>query len=133
MGNQPKKSALVLCDSNLLFDIIKLNLEQLTMTVTRFEREPCADRIEEQIDTDDFDLIVVAISSSTGEPIVTLFNASLTKQIGHIPLLIISDRHFDPNYEGQIFHLDFPFDANELRREVQMVLEHHIPLGRRQP
>ena len=128
MEHQAKKRALVLCDNNLLFDVIKLNLEKVCVTVTRCEREASANRIEEQREVDDFDLIVVAISSSTGEPVVTLFNASLTEQIGHIPLLIISDRKFDPNYEGQIFHLAFPFDANELRRKVQTVLEHQIPL-----
>ncbi len=131
MKNQTQKKALVLCDNDLLFDIIKLNLKQVNVEIIRFEKEPSVDPIEKLTGADDFELIIVAISSSTGEPVVTLFNASLTKHIGQIPLLIISDRKFAPNYKGQIFHLGFPFDADELRHKVQVVLEYQIPVGER--
>lgn len=126
MKNQTYKQALVLCDNDLLFDVIKLNLTQIQVETLRHKNGTPVHSLENQSKEDKPDLIVVAISLPDGEPIVTLFNASLTEQIGRIPLLIISDRKFDPNHKGRIFHLDFPFSAIDLRSTVQVALKQSL-------
>ena len=119
--NQNTKKVLVLSDRDMLFDVIKINLEKIPVTVVRFEGAINGNG-NQLNNIDQFNLIVVASGSSTSEPLVTLFNASLTKQIGQIPLLIISDRQFDPNDAGRIFHLDFPFNAGDLRFKIKQLL-----------
>jgi hypothetical protein len=37
--------------------------------------------------------------------------------------LIVSDRKFDSDDEGQIFHLDFPLDVGELCHRVQTIID----------
>ena len=120
-GKQDTKKVLVLSDRDMLFDVIKINLEKIPATVVRFEEETNGNSSRAN-NIDQFNLIVVASGSSTSEPLVTLFKASLTKQIGQIPLLIISDRQFDAHNPGQIFHLDFPFNAGDLRLKVKQLL-----------
>ena len=124
--NKTSKQAVVLCDNDLLFDVIKLNLQQIQVRPVRHKTGSPTHHLEEQSKAGDFDLIIVAISLPNGEPVVTLFEASLTKHIGQIPLLIISDRKFDSNLDDRIFHLTFPFDASDLRNTVQIALDHQI-------
>jgi len=76
-----------------------------------------------QAEMGDFDLIVVAMSSSTSEPIVALARASLAGRIGQVPLLIISDRPFHSEPDDQIAHLDFPFDIDGLHNKVKDILQ----------
>ena len=118
---QDTKKVLVLSDRDMLFDVIKINLEKIPATVVRYE-DTINGNSSRANNIDQFNLIVVASGSSTSEPLVTLFKASLTKQIGQIPLLIISDRQFDAHNAGQIFHLDFPFNAGDLRLKVKQLL-----------
>jgi hypothetical protein len=71
----------------------------------------------------DFDLIVVAMSSPSSEPVVALSRASLAGRIGQVPLLIISDRPFHSEPDDQITHLDFPFDIDRLHDKVREILQ----------
>jgi len=78
--------------------------------------------------TGNCDLIVVAMRSSfASEPVVALARASLAQRIGQVPLLIISDRPFDSAPDVRIFHLGFPFGADELCAKVRDIL--HRQLG----
>ena len=131
MKNEATKQAVILCDNDLLFDVIKLNLEQIQVKTIRHKPGETIHHLEKQSKAGDFDLIIVAISLPDGEPGVTLFNASLTTHIGQTPLLIISDRKFDPNPEGRIFHLTFPFDADDLRHMTQMALDYEMLVASR--
>ncbi len=122
MGKQVKKKALVFCDNKLFFNAIQTNLNWLQIEAYCFEVDISPENTNVHLESDDFDLIIVAISLPSGEPIVTLYNASQLKQIGQVPLLIISDREFEPQYNGRIFHLNFPFDAAELRYKIQEIV-----------
>lgn len=121
------KRALVLCDNNFLFDVIESNLTHIKVKADWLKICSQSDQKPDQ-KTEIYskngrpDLIVVAISSAHSEPLVALFHAALIGQIGRVPLLIISDRKFEPCLEGQIFHLDFPFESAALRRTVQSLL-----------
>ena len=55
---------------------------------------------------------------------MVLHQARLLDQIGRVPVLIISERGFAPSLGDLIFHLDFPFEADALRRQVQDLLKH---------
>lgn len=70
----------------------------------------------------DFDLIVVALSSYTNEPVIALAQASLASFIGQIPLLIISDKPFETDPGTRIMHMAFPFVLNELHEQVKQIL-----------
>ena len=69
------------------------------------------------------DLIVLAMSSPEGEPLVALVRASLAEYVGRTPLLIISDRPFAARPEEHIAHLSFPFRPDELHDKVRGILQ----------
>jgi hypothetical protein len=133
-----RKRVLVLSDNDGLSRAIKLNLERSDLEVVKLALNPPGQRCPElrpesnrrafkgrrnQAETGDFDLIVVAMSSSTSEPIVALARASLAGRIGQVPLLIISDRPFHSDPDEQIIHLDFPFDIDGLHDKVKDILQ----------
>ena len=72
---------------------------------------------------DDIDLLVVATSSPSSEPVVMLARAALTDRVGLVPLLIISDRPFVADSEARIDHLAFPFCPVELYDTVSGILK----------
>ena len=116
------KRILVLSDNDGLSRAIELNLNtHLEVEVVRLA--PGSLGQEGSHADGDCDLIVVAVSSHTSEPLVALARASLVGRVGQVPLLIISDRPFDPEPEEQIVHLDFPFDGDELRDRVKEILQ----------
>ena len=123
--NETEQSILVLSDSELLSNVIWANLQQSYLKV--YHRNPTDNKISalpnnESSGNSKFDLIIVASSSPTTEPVVALAEAALGDQIGHTPLLIISNRNFTANHEKQIFHLDFPFDSGALHHKVLTLL-----------
>ncbi len=68
-------------------------------------------------------MIVVALSAHDSEPLVGLAQAGLEECIGKVPILIISDRPFQPAIDVQIAHLTFPFLFDELSEKVQAMLQ----------
>jgi hypothetical protein len=123
------KRVLVLSDNDGLSRAIGLNLERSDLEVVEFalsspgQRCPEERRAGSQAEVGDFDMIVVAMSSPTSEPVVALARASLAGRIGQVPLLIISDRPFHSDPDDQIIHLDFPFDIDGLRAKVKEILQ----------
>ena len=118
-----RKKVLVLSDNDGLSRVIRLNLNScMDVEIVRF-RPDSQDKQVVQAGNGDFDLLVVAMSSPTSEPIVALSRSSLASQIGRIPLLIIFDRPFNSDPEDRIVHLDFPFDIDKLCRKVQDMLQ----------
>jgi hypothetical protein len=68
-------------------------------------------------------LIVIALSAHDSEPLVALAQAGLEECIGKVPILIISDRPFQPALDVQIAHLTFPFLFDELSEKVRTMLQ----------
>ena len=121
--NLAGKRVVVLSDNDALAQAIELALSHcLDLNMVRFVSSP-AEQWMGQIKNDDFDLIVVATSLPTSEPVVMLSQASLAQQIGQVPLLIVSDRPFDPDTDHRFFHLGFPMNAGELRNKVKEILQ----------
>jgi hypothetical protein len=141
-----RRRILVLSDNDGLSRAIELNLKhshleviRLALSSPRLRKRPSAQgrgkgsakrqrcpekqRTGSQAEVGDFDLIVVAMSSPTSEPVVALARASLAGRIGRVPLLIISDRPFQSEPDDQITHLDFPFDIDRLHDKVKEILQ----------
>jgi hypothetical protein len=133
-ASQPllEKRTLVVSDSSKLATVIAVSLKQrfrMHVVARTFEQvlgkgalpqpEP---QPEGPLDPHSLDLVILAVSSPSSEPITLLAQASLAEQIGHMPLLIISDRPFSPNLEYRILHLDFPFDMGRLCDRVKEIL-----------
>ena len=124
------KRVLVLSDNDGLSRVIELNLKHSHLEVVRLALSPpgqrCPESVEgrgSQAEGGDLDLIVVAMSLPTSEPVVALARASLAGRIGQVPLLIISDRPFHSDLDDQIIHLDFPFDIDGLHDKVKEILQ----------
>ena len=116
-----RKRVLVLSDNDGLSRAIELNLNR-HLEVVRLTLSSPRQR-ESQAELGDFDMIVVAMSLPTSEPVVALARASLAGRIGQVPLLIISDRPFHSDLDDQIIHLDFPFDIDGLHDKVKEILQ----------
>jgi hypothetical protein len=118
-----RKRVLILSDNAGLSRAIALNLGNCLEVETVKSEPKSAQRERHKTRSDGFDLIIVAMSSPTSEPIVALTRASLASQIGQIPLLIISNRPFDSTPEDRITYLDFPFDIDRLCYTVRKMLQ----------
>ncbi len=116
------KRVLVLSDNNALFRAIEFSLENKGLQVVK-SVSSSSEQKREQPKVRDVDLIVVAMSSPTSEPVVALSRASLIEQVGQIPLLIISDRPFHSDSDDHITHLSFPFDIDGLDTKVEEILQ----------
>ena len=115
---------LLIGDNRFLLRLVATNLAPLTATAlllgadssttplasgSRDNGAPC-------------NLILLALSRSSNEPVVILAQAGLTRLVGRVPLLIISDRTFQADPERHIFHLPFPFSAQALQKQVNDLL-----------
>jgi hypothetical protein len=118
-----RKKVLILSDNAGLSRAIELNLSNHLDVETIKLGSGSSKRNRGGTEMNDFDLMVVAMSSPSSEPVVALARASLTKYIGRIPMLIISDRPFDSKPGERIIHLDFPFDIEGLYDKVEEILE----------
>ncbi len=120
--NSIKKQVLVLSDNDTLVQVIasslRCGLKVKVQTMSLNNLNPQAQAPEPA-----FDLIVVAMSSPSNEPVVALARASLTTFIGQVPILIISDKSFQPDLGVQIAHLDFPFVIEKLNYKVSKLLD----------
>ncbi len=119
--NSTKKKILILSDNDKLSKAIKVILASRGWATETVASKP-PKQPGNQAKIKHPDLIVVAMSSPTSEPVVTLARASLAKQIGQTPLLIISDEPFNSNSDDLIVHLDFPFAIDELYYKVETIL-----------
>jgi hypothetical protein len=112
--NLEGKRAAVLSDSELLCTAIKANLN----SGLQLEVAGAQSGGEGQPPGGSLDLIIVALSATSGEPVVALARAGLAGCIGQVPVLIISERSFEAQPEERIAHVPFPFHPDELRAAV---------------
>lgn len=134
-NHQP--NVLVLCDDDILQQIIALCLRECTLEVAPLYacRRTLDPRLAAAIDAagdqrsldrrsldptaGTYDLIVLALGASRTEPLVALNRAALLDCVGTTPLLVISRRAFEGDPGAGIYHMPFPFDAHDLNRQVK--------------
>jgi hypothetical protein len=121
------KRVAVVGDSDLVCKAIKLALHK-RLKLSTGEPDRCgADHPGDA--ALGWDLIVVAVTSDSAEPIAELAEAGLIDWISRVPLLIISPRPFGPSEEFRIAHLRFPFDPDQLCDRVGDLLRASMELA----
>ena len=116
------KRILVVSDDKRLSRAIELNLDnRLEVDIVVGATGPL-EQATGWTKNGDLDLIVVAASSPSSEPVVTLARARLAHHIGRIPILLISDKPVAPALDTKIDHLGYPFGINELCEAVKEIL-----------
>jgi DNA-binding NtrC family response regulator len=114
------KHILVLSDHNGLSKAIELTLTG-PMKVVRLVSS--ADWQLNQAEADKLDLVVVAMSSPSNDPVTVLSQLSLARHLKSVPILIISDNSDHPAPTNRaIHHLDFPFDIDSFCDKVKEIL-----------
>ncbi len=122
--DRAEKQILVISDNDMLAQVIAWSLRTgLKMQAKVQVSASKHSRHSELYDKNILDLIVVAMSSPNNEPVVALARASLGNYIGHIPILIISDKTFQSDLGVHIVHLDFPFVIDKLNDKVNAILQ----------
>ncbi len=125
--NRAEKQILVISDNDMLAQVIAWSLRTgLKMRAKVQVSAAKHSRSTELYDKNILDLIVVAMSSPNNEPVVALARAALGNYIGHIPILIISDKSFQSDLGVHIVHLDFPFVIDKLNDKVNAILQHDL-------
>jgi hypothetical protein len=123
ISNMRVKRVIVLSDNDVLFRAIEANLSRrLEVEVSRSLPDQAGSR-GDQAEPGRVDLIVVAQSAQTGEPLAALAGASLAEWIGQVPVLTISEIPSEPGGDGSNVHLEFPFHPDELHARVRELLE----------
>lgn len=127
--NEGAKRIIVLSDDDTLARAVQIGLQPhggvLRLGAGARARERLAETAEPV-------LIVVALSLSTSEPVVLLARAGLGVYLGQIPILIVSDRPFQPEQAERISHYSFPFSSDAFSRRVAELLD-DTPAPRLQP
>jgi hypothetical protein len=116
------KRVVVLSDNHLISRAIQLALNHSLELEVLSPGDGQLEGSDRSFQVPACDLIVVAVSSPDTEPVVALVRSSLVDRIGHVPLLIISDRPFDALPEAKLSHLRYPFDPTQLRERVHRIL-----------
>jgi hypothetical protein len=121
---------LLIGDNHFLLRLVATNLAPLTATAILLGTDANPIRLKPDAPGNGLPcrLILLALSCSRNEPIVILARAGLTRLVGSIPLLIITDRPFPADPERHIYHLPFPFSAEELRRQIGALLAQTLTL-----
>lgn len=113
-----KKIALI-CDDERLIKVISLAFDRKSFDLILCD---CPGLQHQDGSIDNLKLIIVALASPMSEPIVEISRAALGKFIGEVPILIVSQRRFHPAISQQIYHMDFPFDVNALKKQAEQIM-----------
>ncbi len=120
-----EKSILILGDDNRVLKVVQSVLPSEYRIVKIDAIHP--DRQSCPISTCNCDLIILALSSCTSEPIVVLGRVFPTIEFGRVPILISSDRPFPSDERIRIFHIEFPFSAGCLLARVREIMQQNNP------
>ena len=123
------KKILLLSDHESVAKIIE-QIRSNDLAITRFLL-PVPGEVERKVNANDFDLLILALSSYANEPLVALARTSLAGLIGRMPILVISDKPFQSDPATQISHLDFPFSIEQLIIRIDELL--HMGSGLPRP
>jgi len=115
---QAEPNVLVLCDDDLLHEIIALCLRDCVLQAAPLLSRRPEEAQQDRWPPEGYDLIVLALGASRVEPLVALTRAALLDCVGVTPLLVISHRAFEADPAAGIYHMPFPFDVRELGRQV---------------
>lgn len=75
------------------------------------------------------DLLILAVGAPETEPLVMLGQAGLGCLLGVVPILLITERQFYPAPDSRIYHLDYPFPPDALKRMLQQLIDLFVRSG----
>jgi hypothetical protein len=116
-----RKKILLVSDHESVAKIIE-HLSARDLEITRCMLPVPGDALP-QFQAQDFDLLILALSSFANEPIVALARTSMADLIGKIPILVISGKPFQSDSASRISHLDLLFSVDELNIRVREILQ----------
>ena len=67
-------------------------------------------------------LLILAVARPESEPLVMLGQAGLGCLVGVVPILLITERQVYPAPGSRIYHLDYPFLPDGLKRMLQELI-----------
>ena len=110
------KSVLAVSDSDFLLRMIEINLDCQVRGISLDTAEPIPPE-------EDFDLMIIALSVSSNDPVAILRRTDVIEKAKSIPVLVICHQTIDaPLGDHPISHLPFPFDSVALRRAANALL-----------
>lgn len=120
--NVMSKQIYVLCDYDALYAAIELKLSGLSQAhVIRVELD--RGRWPEDMSLlGTADLIIFAAIPSFNDPMTLLSRSPIGNQLGHTPVLVISERPSRPESADRITYLNFPFDMDDLTYTALAIL-----------
>ena len=116
----PQQRLFLLTDHALLARVVEVNLRQEWEVETRILKAQDTPYLAPADSTPD--LIIIGLSGTEGEPLMTLYAVSLLDCVGRVPILIISERPFRPWPLARLWHLTYPFTVTELQQAVRATL-----------
>ncbi len=114
------KRILLLSDDGRVAKIIEA-IQAHDLAIVRFMLQP-PEQTEVSVPAGRFDLILLSLSVYENEPIVALARTSLAGLIGHLPILIISEKPFQSDAATLITYMNLPFSVTQLRDRVRDIL-----------
>ncbi len=120
----PKKKLLLLSDNRDLARAIESILDG-QVQVWSFIVEPRGSS-ESFVAPRHLDLIIMALSEDASEPVVALARASLGHMLNQVPMLIVSNKSFQPHTDAKIAYMEFPFAADQLQKRVGEILKGNL-------
>ncbi|MBI5029688.1 MAG: hypothetical protein HZB51_04120 [Chloroflexi bacterium] len=119
-----KKKFLLLCDHAEIARATRCLLEDQAEVVSLLV-EP--DQASEQFNVpENPNLIIMVLSEQRSEPIVVLARSALGHLLNRVPMLIVSEKSFQPHWQAQIACLEFPFTPDQLLKSVDDSLTGNI-------
>ena len=109
-----RKRVAILSDSRRLARAVELNLRS-------YPDIECVRLGSGSQSSQRFDLVVLAVGLLTTDPI-DLLAETLPDRGRDVPLLLISNEPSRTDWSGEIYCLDFPFNADEFHKQVKEIL-----------
>lgn len=119
-----KKKMLVLSDNREIARAIEVILKE-NAEISSLIVEPHGVAETSEI-PQPLDLIIIVLSEQISEPVVALARVSLGHLLNQIPILIVSDKSFQPHRDAKIAHMEFPFTPDQLQTRVDEMLNGNL-------
>lgn len=110
----------VLADSARLLNVIKYVLADSCLLISQVV-DGSADSFP-AVEISVMQLVILAVGRPESEPLVMLGQAGLGCLVGVVPILLITERPFYPAPDSRIYHLDYPFPPDALKRMLQELI-----------
>lgn len=111
------RRVILLCDNHNLARAIELLIEDLPGVIVQTWE---LGQVKEDCRCENIpvvcSLVVVAMSSALREPFLELARSGLAGLVGRVPIVVITERHFEFHPQDLITQVSFPYEINQLKQ-----------------